>query len=70
MPEPLLILYDELHRNTDEPDDVAHIVCDCDDNRTLCGLDGTGMHWLEVDELPDCVVCLDLDDFDCDRCGS
>lgn len=48
--------------------EIVHLVCDCDDTRSLCGIDVT----VDVDSSnpeDDCVVCEDLQQFDCERCG-
>lgn len=48
-------------------DNLDHYVC-CDPNLALCGVDVTHATWSE--DLPDlCVVCEDLDEFECERCG-
>lgn len=54
-------------------DDLTHIVCDC--GAVLCGAEPTDepvcawdctcpLHELE------CVVCADLEEFECERCGA
>lgn len=49
-------------------DDLDHYVC-CDNDVALCGADVSDAEWSE--DLPDlCVVCDDLDGFDCPRCGA
>ena len=49
-------------------DDLDHIVCDCDEDRALCGLDVSTSPW--SDGGLDCVVCAELDDLPCERCGT
>ena len=46
-------------------EDLNHLYC-CDPDLALCGLDVSALP--EVDDDTDCVVCLDLEDADCD-CG-
>lgn len=48
--------------------DLIHSVCECDENVALCGLDMTGHDWLP-EGTTTCVVCYDLDELPCSRCG-
>lgn len=48
---------------------ITHWVCDCDPDTALCGVDVAGEEWMGDDEDVTCVVCLDLEDVDCPRCG-
>lgn len=53
-------------------DDLIHIICDCDPNRSLCGKDTTDredMGPAHVILPDDCLVCLDLNGLACPRCG-
>ncbi|WP_155054548.1 hypothetical protein [Streptomyces blattellae] len=52
-------------------EDLSHAVCDCDEDTALCGTDVTGVPWATDGEEPPspCVVCLDLADQPCPRCG-
>lgn len=43
--------------------DLNHLYC-CDPDTALCGLDVSALP--EVDDDTDCVVCLDLEDTECD----
>ena len=53
---------------TDHDDELHHIVCCHDDNRTMCGLDATYIPWTKPgDALPPCVVCADLDEGEADE---
>lgn len=58
------------HGRGDDDDDLDHIYCDCDPNRSLCGIDITDLTDVEDEqlELP-CVVCVELDKQKCARCG-
>lgn len=57
-------------RSADD-DDLGHIFCDCDENRALCGADVTDCPVVEDrDDSLLCVVCADLEDVPCERCGS
>lgn len=47
-------------------DDLTHYYC-CDENASLCGFDITNAHETEMDT--DCVVCNELAELDCPRCG-
>lgn len=49
-------------------DDLNHITCVCDDNLALCGTDVTYHEWVATAEVT-CVVCRDLEDEPCPRCG-
>ena len=58
---------------TDEPgdEDMLHVVCACNPDQALCGLDMSGEP-LVNDPGPtpdDCVVCTDLDKYTCQNCG-
>lgn len=48
--------------------DEMHYVCSCDPNVALCGTDVTHERWDETREAT-CVVCDDLAEADCPRCG-
>jgi hypothetical protein len=48
---------------------ITHWVCNCDPDTALCGVDVAGEDWMGDDEVPTCVVCNDLMDPDCPRCG-
>lgn len=50
--------------------DLSHTVCECDENAALCGLDVTEFPWDDDEDSPECVVCEDLDDQPCERCGA
>jgi hypothetical protein len=48
--------------------DIVHFVCNCDEDTALCGIDVSEAD--ETDSLEDtCVVCVDLNEFPCPRCG-
>ncbi|MFE2600149.1 hypothetical protein ACFXCZ_27280 [Streptomyces sp. NPDC059396] len=53
----------------DHPDDLTHIYCPCSDTVAYCGVDLTGAP--ETGDLDAflCVVCDDLADGPCRRCG-
>lgn len=57
--------------DTDEPD-LVHLVCECDENRALCGTELGDQGWVTGSVPPErrCVVCWDLIGCPCDRCGS
>ncbi|CBG73096.1 hypothetical protein SCAB_60771 [Streptomyces scabiei 87.22] len=52
-------------------DDLSHGVCDCDEDTALCGTDVTGVPWATKDDESDnlCIVCVDLVELPCPRCG-
>jgi hypothetical protein len=50
-------------------DDLHHIYCECDVDRGLCGKDISAAEFGPVDEDRACVVCVDLRDLPCERCG-
>lgn len=50
-------------------DDVfTHVVC-CDPDVALCGSDVSDVAWVDEDEEATCVVCADLEEHTCTRCG-
>lgn len=49
--------------------DVSHWVCDCDPDAALCGAGVADEEWMDDDEDVTCVVCNDLVDIDCPKCG-
>lgn len=53
-----------------DDDQVSHIACACSPNVNLCGL-RQEFHGFTDGPLPSnaCVVCVDLDDLPCERCG-
>ncbi|MEI5520704.1 hypothetical protein WB388_08825 [Streptomyces brasiliscabiei] len=55
----------------DGDDDLSHGVCDCDEDTALCGTDVTGVPWAADGQEPvnPCVVCVDLAEQPCPRCG-
>jgi hypothetical protein len=48
--------------------DLTHVYC-CDYDLALCGLDVTDMPEVPDGTGQDCVVCLDLEEQTCPRCG-
>jgi hypothetical protein len=58
--------------STGDDDGLVHLVCDCDDTRSLCGLELTEDGWWPGSVPPElrCVVCYDLAFALCDRCGA
>jgi len=50
-------------------DDFTHVYCPCDEVHTLCGLERGDGPVLESDAEVTCIVCADLDDKPCVRCG-
>lgn len=60
----------DLRGTTEDSDELAHLVCCCDDDTAMCGLDVTDEPWCVADDQ-ECVVCRDLwpDDTPCPRCG-
>lgn len=58
-------------RQASDGDSLDHIVECHDDNRGLCGIDLTGVPWMdEPDANKLCVVCVDLEDVHCGcECG-
>lgn len=71
----MLLIMDETSvkpsNTSSDDDDLDHIYCECDENISLCGIDLTGVEEIDKDaETPDdCVVCIDLRDRPCQRCG-
>lgn len=63
---------DELAEKTDPGDELYHVVCQCDEDTALCGLDVSDIPYT-VDFIPEddivCVVCEDLAQRPCERCG-
>ncbi|WP_329214894.1 hypothetical protein OG352_05460 [Streptomyces sp. NBC_01485] len=54
----------------DADDDLTHSVCECTPDIALCGTDMAGAEWAdEDDDVTCCVVCLDLEDEPCPKCG-
>lgn len=54
----------------DGSDDLTHLYCPCNEDIALCGGDIADNEY--VDWQPDeilCVVCDDMDKWDCVRCG-
>lgn len=51
--------------------DLDHYCCPCSPDRGLCGTDLTDFTFVPcVSNSPDlCMVCVDLADSPCDRCG-
>lgn len=62
----------ELDSKKSDVDDstLDHIFCDCNPNIALCGTDISTLDFNTVIEEDLCVVCKDLEDKSCDRCGS
>ncbi|MFK0172650.1 hypothetical protein ACIQU5_28025 [Streptomyces sp. NPDC090306] len=52
----------------DDGDGLTHLWC-CDPDTALCGSDLTGDEDLDDDAEVDCIVCLDLEETVCPRCG-
>lgn len=54
---------------SDTDDAIVHLYCECDPNISLCGIDVT-----DDPEYPSaeasCVVCIDLDEWVCERCDT
>ncbi|MFJ9114447.1 hypothetical protein ACIRJO_02740 [Streptomyces sp. NPDC102394] len=50
-------------------DTLTHAVCPCNDDLALCGANVAGQTWADESEDVDCVVCLDLVEQPCQRCG-
>jgi hypothetical protein len=48
---------------------LAHAFCPCDDTRTLCGIQARPVGNREPRDDQKCVVCLDLFEQPCARCG-
>lgn len=57
--------------NNNDDGDILHYYCDCEPEIAVCGKDLTGT--AEVEKMGDndqlCVVCEELFDFPCKRCG-
>lgn len=60
----------ELDDHDDDDDGLEHYCCRCNPDIALCGVDLEDAEYLPPGESPnDCVVCLDLKDKPCSRCG-
>jgi Zn finger protein HypA/HybF involved in hydrogenase expression len=58
-------------RRVTSPDDLDHWFCACNRDVALCGADIAGQPESEpVFTDDDCVVCDDLLDLPCERCGA
>lgn len=53
----------------DFEEDLVHFYCECDENTALCGTDITDDPKDSEEEEVNCVVCIDLVEFPCPRCG-
>ncbi len=53
----------------DLEDDLLHWYCECNEFIGLCGVDLTNAQHGDPELEPICVVCDDLDDLPCPRCG-
>lgn len=53
---------------TESDDCLRHVYC-CDPETALCGTDLSDTDETDDDDAPTCVVCLDLEDVTCPRCG-
>lgn len=49
-------------------DETTHVVCPCDPDTALCGLDVTESQWGSTAEV--CAGCLYLVEFTCADCGA
>jgi len=59
-------------KTSDNDDNLEHYYCECDDSVALCGADITDAPDHTASDTPfedDCVVCIDLVDAACLRCG-
>lgn len=67
----MTVLVPETTPTTDEPGDDAltHVVSACNEDIALCGADVAGQIWAGESEEVDCIVCRDLMNYDCPRCG-
>lgn len=54
--------------NFELDDDMIHVVCKCSLDVALCGKNMTNRPWADGEEIG-CVVCAQLDDLPCGRCG-
>lgn len=60
----------ERGHDQDVDDDLVHVHCPCTPEWTLCGVEtGDGPVMSDATEVT-CVVCADLDDEPCARCGA
>ena len=51
--------------------DLEHYCCTCSINVAFCGADLSDAEYVEYEETPDdCVVCVELKDRPCERCGA
>lgn len=53
--------------------ELDHYVClGCNEDLALCGEDMTDAGWVDEgdDSADDCIVCFDLSEIPCQRCGS
>lgn len=56
---------------TGDGEDLSHAVCGCDEDTALCGTDVSDVPWAADGQAPSnpCVVCVDLAELPCPRCG-
>ena len=47
--------------------DSVHVVCECNEDVALCGVDLTGVGF--TDDEVDCPLCALVDEDSCPRCG-
>jgi hypothetical protein len=52
--------------DTDD-EDIHHLVCECNENKAICGSDVSGWEWGE--NGAECIVCMDLLYIPCPNCG-
>lgn len=50
-------------------DNIVHLVCECNHDVALCGTAVPGSCWISDGNSADCVVCVDLCQIPCERCG-
>lgn len=56
---------------TPTPDDVVHLVCQCDHDIALCGEPVIDQPWIDPTDtdLPPCRACTQLVNVPCGQCG-
>ena len=59
----------ERPENAGHEDHLTHVYCHCNPDRGLCGVDLSNCPVVRTNEDL-CVVCADLDQLACERCGS
>jgi hypothetical protein len=55
-------------RTREDPPDIFHMLC-CEENIAMCGTDVTDLPDTDGTGEQQCVVCVELDEGNCPKCG-